>query len=218
MKKISTLQILLIFFCILSVAFLAYYYYAYKQAPRTLPIYGENATHRVGTFAFTNQEGKVITNTDMDDKIYVVNYFFTTCKGICPKMNDNMRLVYEAYRGNNEFKILSHTVDPVNDTVDQLKRYAQKFDADPTQWMFLTGRKDSLYSMALRSYLVNAVDDTSSAATLKVLPNFIHAKHAVLVDKDKRIRGSYDATDLDHIKKLILDIKELQEEYRREGK
>ncbi len=214
MPKLSSLQILLVFFCILSMGFLAYYYYAYKQAPRTLPVLG-NPGHKVGSFAFRNQEGMLVTEKTVEGKIYIAEYFFSTCKGICPRMNDNISKVYQQFRGQDEIKILSHTVDPQNDTVEQLHRYAQKFDADPNQWMFLTGRKDSLYSMALYCYLVNAVQDSS---VKKVLPNFIHTEYVVLVDKEKRIRGNYDATSNDDIKKLIDDIKELQEEYTRGSK
>ena len=194
---------------LLGVAFLSYYYFEYKQIPKRLPTYG-NPGHHVEDFSFTNQDGKTITNKDLDGKIYVVEYFFTTCEGICPKMNDNMAKVYEAFRGQNAVAILSHTVDPETDTVEQLKRYSLKFDADASQWNFVTGPKAALYNMAINSYLVTAVEDTNHK---EVLPDFIHSEKFVLVDKEKHIRGSYDGTNASDVKKLISDILELRKEY-----
>lgn len=194
---------------LLGVAFLSYYYFEYKQIPKRLPTYG-NPGHHVEDFSFTNQDGKIITNKDLDGKIYVVEYFFTTCEGICPKMNDNMAKVYEAFRGQNDVAILSHTVDPETDTVEQLKRYSLKFDADASQWNFVTGTKAALYNMAINSYLVTAVEDTNHK---EVLPDFIHSEKFVLVDKEKHIRGSYDGTNASDVKKLISDILELRKEY-----
>lgn len=194
---------------LLGVAFLSYYYFEYKQIPKRLPTYG-NPGHHVEDFSFTNQDGKTITNKDLDGKIYVVEYFFTTCEGICPKMNDNMAKVYEAFRGQNDVAILSHTVDPETDTVEQLKRYSLKFDADASQWNFVTGPKAALYNMAINSYLVTAVEDTNHK---EVLPDFIHSEKFVLVDKEKHIRGSYDGTNASDVKKLISDILELRKEY-----
>ena len=201
--------IILVFFMLLGVAFLSYYYFEYKQIPKRLPTYG-NPGHHVEDFSFTNQDGKTITNKDLDGKIYVVEYFFTTCEGICPKMNDNMAKVYEAFRGQNDVAILSHTVDPETDTVEQLKRYSLKFDADASQWNFVTGPKAALYNMAINSYLVTAVEDTNHK---EVLPDFIHSEKFVLVDKEKHIRGSYDGTNASDVKKLISDILELRKEY-----
>jgi protein SCO1/2 len=133
-----------------------------------------NPGHKVAPFTFTNQDGQPFTEKNMEGKIYVVEYFFTTCEGICPKMNDNMVSVFQAYRGQNDVAILSHTVDPETDTVEQLKRYALKYDADPAQWNFVTGDKQALYSMAINSYLVTAVEDTTQK---DILPDFIHNVH-----------------------------------------
>ncbi len=193
---------------LLGIAFLSYYYYTFKQHPKHLTVYG-NPGHVVRQFSFINQEGQTITEQNLKDKIYVVEYFFTTCQGICPKMNDNMVAVYQAFRNDNDFMILSHTVDPEVDTVAQLKRYAQKYDADPTRWMFLTGNKDSLYKMAIDDYLIPIADSTVE----KINPTFIHTQKFVLIDKEKKVRGFYDGTDPASVKKLIQDINELKKDY-----
>jgi protein SCO1/2 len=177
--------------------------------PKRLNYYG-NPGHHVGPFSFTNQDGKTITEKDVQGKIYVVEYFFTTCKGICPKLNENMSKVYNEFRGQNDIAILSHTVNPETDSAKQLKAYSLKFDADPAQWIFLTGDKHSLYDMAVNNYLVAAVDDTTKK---EILPDFIHTKYFVLVDKEKCIRGTYDGTNKGSVQQLIGDIKLLRKEY-----
>jgi len=207
--KNKTSLFLLVFFMLLGVGFLSYWYFQYKQIPKRLPTYG-NPGHHVESFSFINQDGKTMTEKDMDGKIYVVEYFFTTCEGICPKMNDNMAKVYQNFRGQSDVAILSHTVDPETDTVEQLKRYSLKYDADPSQWNFVTGDKMALYKMAINSYLVTAVEDTTQK---DIMPDFIHSEKFVLVDKEKHIRGSYDGTSASDVKKLIADINELKKEY-----
>ncbi len=200
---------LLVFFMLLGIAFLSFWYFQYKQIPKRLPTFG-NPGHHVEAFSFTNQEGKTVTDKDLEGKIYVVEYFFTTCEGICPRMNENMSQVYQTFRGQPDVAILSHTVDPETDTVEQLKRYSLKFDANPAQWNFVTGDKMELYKMAINSYLVTAVEDTTQK---DVMPDFIHSEKFVLIDKEKHIRGSYDGTKENEVKKLIEDIKELRKEY-----
>ncbi len=201
---------LLVFFMALSTAFLGYYYYAYRQAPKHLPVYG-NPGHHVEEFSFINQDGKTITDKDMDGKIYVTEFFFSTCEGICPKMNENMTLVAQEFRGQNDVAILSHTVKPEEDSVARLKEYSLKFDIDPNQWNFLTGNRDEIYKMAINSYLVPVAIDSSNPSKL---PEFIHSERFVLVDKEKQIRGAYDGTNVADVKKLIEDIKELRKEYK----
>lgn len=206
-KKITI--ILIAFFILLSAAFMMYYYKEMKAAPKRLKVVG-NDGHTIDTFTFINQEGQRITKKDVEGKILVVEYFFATCKGICPKMNENMAKVYQAFRGNNDILILSHTVDPEKDSAAALKAYSLKFDADPKQWMFLTGDKQELYNKARYSYLISAQDDT---AGLSIDKDFIHDKHFVLVDKGGRLRGGfYDGLDNGSINQLIGDIKELLKE------
>lgn len=208
-KKIATF--LTIFFIVLGVSFLGYYYKvsSEQKGVSKLPIVGNDQNHHVAPFSFTNQDGKTITNADVKDKIVVVEYFFATCKGICPKMNENLNKVYKAYKGNRDVMFLSHTVDPVKDTAEALKAYSMRFDADPEQWMFLTGDKKKLYEMARYSYLISADDDT---AGLSPDQDFIHDKHYALVDNLGRIRGMYDGLDDKDVARLIDDIRTLLEE------
>ncbi len=203
-KRNKTGLFLLVFFILLSAVFMGYYFYEIKDQPKqSLPIFGEG-DHRVRPFSFTDQEGNTITQKDVQGKVFVVEYFFTTCKGICPKMNEQMDRVYKAFKGNNEVMILSHTVDPKKDTVAAMKEYSLRFEADPKQWKFLTGDKKELYDMARYSYLVTAADDT---ATSDINTDFIHTDRFVLVDKNGHIRGQYEGTDEGKVNQLIGDIK-----------
>lgn len=166
--------------------------------------------HTIGDFSFTNQEGKTITQKEIEDKIFVVEYFFTTCPTICPKMNVQMQRISQYYKGNNEFKILSFTVNPEVDTVEQMKRYADAHKSDPNQWNFLTGNKQDLYNLARTSFFVLK---TAEAQNLGDAGNdFIHTNNFVLVDKKKRIRGYYDGTSIKEVNQLIKDIEQLLEE------
>lgn len=208
MNKNKTRIFLFSFFMVLAIVFIGYSYKVTREQPKSLPIYG-NPGHKIEAFSFTDQEGKTVTQDDIKGKIFVVEYFFTTCKGICPKMNENMVKVYEAFRGSNDVMILSHTVDPKKDTVQAMKAYSLRFDADPKQWKFLTGDKKELYEKARNSYLVTAVDDTAS---VDIESDFIHTDHFVLVDRDGQIRGTYEGTKIGSINQLIGDIKELLKE------
>lgn len=208
MSKRTTTIILVSFFIVFSAVFMTYFYRVTREAPKKLNILG-NPGHKVGDFSFTNQEGQTVSLANVDGKIRVVNYFFTTCKGICPRMNENMTKVYQAYRGNNDVLIMSHTVDPKKDTVGAIKAYSLRFDADPKQWLFLTGDKKALYQMAREEYLVTVVDDT---ATVDIEADFIHSERFILVDKGGRIRGQYNGLNNGEVNQLIGDIKELLKE------
>lgn len=207
-KKKFTTYFLLVFFILLSAAFMGYYYKVSRETPKTLPYIGVG-DHVIRPFSFTDQNGKTITNADVKGKIYVAEYFFTTCKGICPKMNENMTKVYQAFKGNKNVMILSHTVDPKKDTVAAMKEYSESFGAEAPQWEFLTGDKKELYDMARYSYLVTAVDDTG---TVDIQSDFIHTEKFVLVDATGHIRGQYDGTNKGEVHQLIGDIQALQKE------
>jgi len=210
MKNKKTSIFLISFFILLGICFLGYFYkVSHEQKPSGLPVIGSDQNHHVGPFSFVNQDGKTITNEDTKGKICVVEYFFATCKGICPRMNENMAKVYKTFLGNKKVLILSHTVDPVKDTVKALKAYSLRFDANADQWMFLTGDKKALYDMARYSYLINA-EDTANGATIK--DDFIHDKHYTLVDGYGRVRGFYDGLDQGDINKLIDHINVLLKE------
>jgi protein SCO1/2 len=207
MKKNKTGIFLLCFFIVFGVVFLAYYFTQYGgQKKLLLPVYGNDRNQHVQPFSFVNQDGKVITDVDVKGKICLVEYFYATCKGICPKMNENMKLVFAAYKGSKDVVILSHTVDPVKDSVQALKSYSMRFGADGNQWMFLTGDKKKLYDMARYSYLLSTEDDTVGVS---IKDDFIHDNHYSLVDRHGRIRGFYDGTNPVQVKKAIDDINTL---------
>jgi protein SCO1/2 len=168
----------------------------------------------VKDFSFTSQDGQKITERNVDGKVYVAEYFFTTCKGICPKMNANMKKVYDKYKDEKGFAILSHTCMPETDSVPLLKAYEKKMlgadigQPSSTNWYFLTGRKDSLYRMARESYLL----DNEKNNSLNIADQFIHTQFFALVDKQRRVRGIYDGLKNDELDKLSTDIKELLKE------
>lgn len=166
--------------------------------------------HTVGDFSFQNQGNNTITKEDVKGKIYIVEYFFTTCKSICPIMNKQMQRVQHAIKGNSKVKILSFTVDPEIDTVEQLKRYANSHNAVEGQWHFLTGKKEDLYALARKSFFV--LKPAEAANQGDVGSDFIHTNNFVLVDGQGRIRGYYDGTNEKEITSLITDIKLLEKE------
>ncbi|HEX8516470.1 MAG TPA: SCO family protein [Bacteroidia bacterium] len=164
--------------------------------------------HKVQPFSFLNQDGKIITDKDYEGKIYVADYFFTTCQTICPKMATELLRVQEKFAYTKGLvQILSHTVNPENDSVQVLKAYSDMIHADNTMWNFVTGDKKQLYDMARYSYLVNAMEGNGGP------DDFIHSELFVLVDKEKHIRGIYDGTDIKAVNDLLDDIKVLIAEY-----
>jgi len=163
-----------------------------------LPVIG-----KVKPFFFTNQLGKQVTENDVKGKVYVASYFFTTCKGICPEMNANLKKVYEKFKDEKDFLILSHTSDPAVDSVPRMRQYAEALGADPNKWIFLTGRKDSLYNMARFNY---AIDDPAN--NLKDVNDiFLHTQFWALVNKRGEIRKIYDGLKMSEVNTLIKDIK-----------
>lgn len=163
--------------------------------------------HTIGKFEFRNQDSLLISNRTVKGKVYVAEYFFTTCGSICPKMNKQMQRVQKAYKGNKKVKILSFTVDPKTDTVAQMKRYAEEHNADVNQWHFLTGDKDELYSLARKSFFVLKPAEAQNLGD--VGSDFIHTNNFVLVDQKGRIRGYYDGTSAAQVDELINDIQRL---------
>ena len=179
-------------------------YSLFSSLGNSLPVLGEPG-HLVGSFSFTDQDGNTITDKTIQGKIRVAEYFFTTCKSICPIMNNNLQKVQDAFKDRNDVVILSHTVNPSTDSVPVLKKYAEQMHALPGKWEFLTGTKISLYQMAEHDYLLSA----DSTIETNEADAFIHTQYITLVDKENHIRGFYDATDKKQINKLIADIKKL---------
>jgi protein SCO1 len=162
--------------------------------------------HTVGDFTLTNQYKETITQNDVANKIYVADFFFATCQSICPQMSTELIRVQEAFKNDSDFLILSHSVNPAHDTAEVLEAYAGKYKAIKGKWHFLTGNKKTIYEIALKDYLVNALEDDGSPE------GFLHSELFLLVDKQKRIRGMYDGTDSIAVNKLIKDIKLLKTE------
>lgn len=157
----------------------------------------------VKPFSFTTQEGREFTDQDHMGKVTVVEYFFTTCKGICPKMNVNMRKIYEEFKDEPAFQVVGITSMPETDTVGRMKFYSDSLGLDSRKWILLTGRKDSLYTAARISYML---DDPKNAVT-KIEDDFIHTQFFALVDKNGNVRGQiYDglkAAEIDRLKEHI---------------
>ncbi len=158
--------------------------------------------HTVKDFSFIDQDSSLITNSDFDGKIYVSDFFFTSCPSICPLMKVQMLRVYEKYNDNSEVSILSHTIDPDYDNVKVLRDYAERLEVKSNKWHFVTGVKDSIYNIAQTSYYIGVRDDGS----------FEHSGKFVLVDKQRRIRGVYDGTDEEAVDKLLKDMDILLQE------
>ena len=156
----------------------------------------------VQPFRFTDQDGRTVTQQDLQGKVYVTEYFFTTCPNICPMMNMNMAQVYGKYKKENDFLIVSHTCDPERDDPERLHRYADSLRVDTKKWLFLTGRKDSLYQLARTSYLL---DDPQNNLT-RIEDQFMHTQFFALVDRSGRVRKIYDGLKQSEIDQLILDI------------
>ncbi len=160
---------------------------------------------RVQPFTFNNQNGKQIPEKDLAGKVVVASYFFTTCRGICPEMNGNLKRVYDQFKNDKDFLLLSHTSDPEIDSVPVIKKYADSIGANPANWIFLTGRKDSLYTMARLSY---AIDDPAN--NLKGIDDdFLHTQYWALVNKKGEVRKIYDGLKNNEVSDLIDDIKKL---------
>lgn len=166
--------------------------------------------HKIAPFTFTNQNGVAFGSKQLKNKIYVAEYFFTTCGTICPIMNSNMQTVQEALKDESDFHIVSITVDPETDSPKQLKAYAKAHGANDKQWHFLTGEKEQLYQLARKSFFVLKPAETRNQGD--VGSDFIHTNYFVLVDRQQRIRGYYDGTNKHEVEVLINDAKLLLEE------
>lgn len=172
----------------------------------------DTAYHKIPDFSFINQDGKTITQDDYRGKIYVADFFFTTCEGICPKMTSNLLRVQEKFKENKSFMLLSHTVNPEGDSVEVLRDYAEKVHANTANWNFVTGDKKALYEIARKGYFVTAMQGDGGPA------DFVHSEKLILVDKEKHIRGIYDGTTVASVDSLIDDVKILLADYERRNK
>ena len=207
-------KIFITIFALFSIVFLSLSY-TFLKPPKTLKIYNPadvnpelvdstvqyiQKYHTIADFSFTNQNGKTITQKDYEGKIYVADFFFTTCGSICPKMTTNLVEVQKAFLNNPKVMILSHSVLPDVDDVEKLKAYAIKNDVDDHKWNLVTGDKKEIYRMARKSYLAVKQGKPNE------LYDMVHTENLVLVDSKRRVRGFYDGTNKTEIKRLIDDI------------
>ena len=197
---------------------------AYKmiQGGRSLPIYSPaminpelvdqskqdvTKNHKIPDFKLINQDGKIFTAEKLKGKYYVADFFFTTCPTICPDMSSQLARVQQKYKAHEDFMIISHTVQPEVDSPKVLKEYAERYEAIPGKWEFLTGDKKVIYDLARKAYFAAVTEGDGGT------DDFIHTENFVLIDKDKRIRGFYDGTSKESVDQLISDISILEQEY-----
>ncbi|MBK85744.1 MAG: SCO family protein [Flavobacteriaceae bacterium] len=216
-------KIFLTVFSFISLIIFLLFYDALKQE-KILPIFSPSMVnyelvdskiqhvkkyHKIAEFSLINQNGKIITNNTFSNKIYVADFFFTTCPTICPIMTNNMRLIQNEFTNDPEILLLSHSVTPKIDSVPILKKYAIEKKVDDNKWHLVTGSKNEIYKLARESYLAvkSSGDDKEHG--------MIHTENFVLIDKQRRIRGFYDGTNLESIKELINDITILKKEQLR---
>lgn len=164
--------------------------------------------HTIADFSFVNQDSIVVTNNTFEDKIYVSDFFFTSCPTICPIMKAQMLRVHDTFVDNPEVMLLSHTIDPEYDTVALLKDYADRLEVTSQKWHFVTGEKEKIYEIGQRSYLVTVQEDQFQPG------GYLHSGAFILVDKNRQIRGIYDGTKTDQVDRLINDIPILLSEYK----
>ncbi|MCP2026347.1 protein SCO1/2 [Flavobacterium sp. HSC-32F16] len=209
--------IVLIVFSIVTISL----FYSALKPQKTLPIYNpsdvnpelvdstiqyKSKYHTIADFSFVNQNGDTITQKDYEGKIYVADFFFTTCGSICPKMSTNLSEVQKAVLNNPKVKLLSHTVFPEVDSVSVLKAYAIKYGVVDSKWNLVTGDKKEIYTMARKSYLAVKLGRPDQ------LYDMVHTENFVLVDQKRRVRGFYDGTNKEEIQRLLEDIDFLSNE------
>jgi protein SCO1/2 len=191
-----------------------------------LPIYGSRDTatvkdkfgkmhldsvdQTIPDFKFLNQDSVYITNNTFKDKIYIADFFFTSCSSICPVMHRNLKTIFEKFKDNPEVSFLSHSIDYKYDTPSVLKKYAEKLGVYGSKWQFAYGTKQDIYTIAEKSYLVAVIEDS------KEKEGYVHQGWLVLIDKNKRIRGAYDGTNAAAIAQLMKDIPVLLKEPKNE--
>jgi len=163
--------------------------------------------HTIASFSFTDQNGNTITDKTVANKIYVADFFFTACPGICPKLTKNLKMVQDAFMNDDGIVLLSHSVTPDKDVPAVLKKYAVNYEVNDKRWHLLTGNKDSIYSIARKSYFAD-----EDLGIQKNSSDFLHTENILLIDRHRHIRGVYKGTSAAEMNNLIADIKILKEE------
>ena len=163
----------------------------------------DSVYHTIPDFKFVSQDGDTVTAATVNGKIYVADFFFTSCPTICPKMKTQLKRVHERFQTNPNVLLLSHTIDPAHDSVLALKTFAQELGVTGKNWLFVTGDRDKIYDIGQNSYMVTAQEDASAPGGV------VHSGAFILVDKDRHIRGIYDGTTVDGVDKLMADMDKL---------
>ena len=217
---IKRYRVFILSMSVVSIAAILMFYNVLKPEEK-LPIYQPNMVsfqlvdstvqhvkrfHKIKDFSLVNQNGEKITNENYRDKIYIADFFFTTCQGICPIMKENMIILQDKYKDDDQVYLLSHTVTPEIDTKEVLKKYSLEKGVIDSKWNLVTGDKKQIYNLARKSYLV--AEDIEESKLFEM----IHTENFVLVDPERRIRGFYDGTDQESMNALIYDIKVLKKE------
>jgi protein SCO1/2 len=217
---IKRYRVFILSIAVVSISAILMFYNVLKPEEK-LPIYQPNMVsfqlvdstvqhvkrfHKIKDFSLVNQNGEKVTNEDYRDKIYIADFFFTTCQGICPIMKENMIILQDEYKDDDQVYLLSHTVTPEIDTKEVLKKYSLEKGVIDSKWNLVTGDKKQIYNLARKSYLV--AEDIEESELFEM----IHTENFVLVDPERRIRGFYDGTDQESMNALIYDIKVLKKE------
>lgn len=229
-KFLKRYWIFIVTFSVIATVSMGFIYELHKPPP-SLPIYNPDMLdaslvdssmqkvrkyHTIPDFKLINQNGDTITQAAYKGKIYVADFFYTTCPSFCPILTANMKKVQDKYKDDDEIKLLSHSVTPKIDSVAQLKKYAEKKGVDDDKWNLVTGPKKEIYDLARKSYFV-AKDGGGNGPGAGGKYDMIHTENLALIDEEKRIRGFYDGTDDDEVQDLLDDIKTLKKiEHNRE--
>lgn len=221
LRYFKQLKFFFIVFALIS-GIIIYLIYSALNNEKPLPIYQPNRIdaslvdstiqhkkkyHTIADFKLINQNGDTITQVTYQDKIYVADFFFTTCQTICPIMTDQMHRIQEDILNDNEVMLLSHSVTPEIDSVAQLKRYAVEKGVNDSKWNLVTGDRKQIYDLARKSYLVVKNDDSEDYG-------MVHTENFALIDKNKQIRGIYNGISPTSVDSLLIDIKRLKKEYQ----
>ncbi len=190
----------LIFFAVLFAVFYGVLMYTTDFAKVKLPV-----LNTVQPFSFLKQDSSMVSQQETQGRVYVAEYFFTSCKGICPKMNKNMKAIYEKFKTDSNFLVISHTVNPEVDSLPVMRHYADSMGANSKNWWFVTGSKEALYKAARESYMLDDPKNNSK----NIDEQFLHTQFFTLVDRLGRVRGVYDGIKKDEVEQLIHDISEL---------
>lgn len=206
---------------LLYISAVALFFSACDSQPQKLPILGNREAviktvngkevtdtlyHQIPDFEFINQDSVKVTQKDFEDKIYIADFFFTTCPTICPKMKTQMLRIYEKYKDNPKVGILSHSIDPRHDTPAVLREFMNNLGIKSKMWQMVTGDKAKIYEIGQKSYMVSATDDPTQPGGV------VHSGAFILVDKNRHIRGIYDGTEPTKVDRLMIDMEVLLNE------